>query len=366
MKVKKTKSLKNVLVMDLGSSEIKCIVGNYAGPNKIKINKSFLIPLEKEIYDNGRILNGDSLKNSVVMALKDEKVNGKDVILTIGTTEFIERELSVPQVDVEDLTELITYEMGQYLPIDISAYDIQYKISGREIDNKIEVIVGAMPKDIVEQWIEFLEVINMRPLALDVHTNTIEKTIPYIKGVRGQETAIAFIDFGFQMIGVSIYEANQFKFNRMINYGTSTLFQYLQQEYQLTEDQINEKLDQIQADVLIEVAESSSQMVNMETQVPEKEYDTITKEIARYFNNGVEEISKVFKFYNSRSADKEIGQLIVYGGISRAFEVDKFLGSRLGIEAIQSIQFNQIDISNRNTDFDSKLYLNAVGALIRK
>ena len=111
----------------IGTKYVKCVTGQRIN-NKLKIDKTFKIKLPDDIYENGHIKNTDEMKSILQKALSDNGVKIKQVICTIESSYAIKREIIVPAVEGEDLSEMVSYEIGQYLPIDINSYVLQYKI----------------------------------------------------------------------------------------------------------------------------------------------------------------------------------------------------------------------------------------------
>ena len=117
------------LSIDIGSSYIKFAVGQKMG-RRLKVDKTFKARLPAGVYENGHMHNIQEMKSIIQGALNANSVKLKDVICTLESTDAIKRELVVPAVAPEDLSEMVSYEIGQYLPIDINSYVLQHKIEG--------------------------------------------------------------------------------------------------------------------------------------------------------------------------------------------------------------------------------------------
>ncbi|WP_352406358.1 type IV pilus biogenesis protein PilM [Acetoanaerobium noterae] len=319
------------LSIDIGSSYIKFAVGQKMG-RRLKVDKTFKARLPAGVYENGHMHNIQEMKSIIQGALNANSVKLKDVICTLESTDAIKRELVVPAVAPEDLSEMVSYEISQYLPIDINSYVLQYKIV-REFEEenvkKYELLVAALPKEIVHNIYSMLIEMGLDPYALDIHSNAVDKIAAeyeLFNEASIKENTAAFLDLGHENINVIIVEKGQYKFNRLIKNGTRD-FEQLTTEFEFkTIDEISQHLDVV--------------------------------------DRWIEEIDKVFKYYTSRSVDNTIDKIFIYGGISVMEGLDTYIHERVNIpvELIKSIDNVEIVAGNEYTLAQS---LNAISAIIR-
>lgn len=319
------------LSIDIGSSYIKFAVGQKMG-RRLKVDKTFKARLPAGVYENGHMHNIQEMKSIIQGALNANSVKLKDVICTLESTDAIKRELVVPAVAPEDLSEMVSYEIGQYLPIDINSYVLQYKIV-REFEEenvkKYELLVAALPKEIVHNIYSMLIEMGLDPYALDIHSNAVDKIAAeyeLFNEASIKENTVAFLDLGHENINVIIVEKGQYKFNRLIKNGTRD-FEQLTTEFEFKNiDEISQHLDVV--------------------------------------DRWIEEIDKVFKYYTSRSVDNTIDKIFIYGGISVMEGLDTYIHERVNIpvELIKSIDNVEIVAGNEYTLAQS---LNAISAIIR-
>ena len=319
------------LSIDIGSSYIKFAVGQKMG-RRLKVDKTFKARLPAGVYENGHMHNIQEMKSIIQGALNANSVKLKDVICTLESTDAIKRELVVPAVAPEDLSEMVSYEIGQYLPIDINSYVLQYKIV-REFEEenvkKYELLVAALPKEIVHNIYSMLIEMGLDPYALDIHSNAVDKIAAeyeLFNEASIKENTVAFLDLGHENINVIIVEKGQYKFNRLIKNGTRD-FEQLTTEFEFkTIDDISQHLDVV--------------------------------------DRWIEEIDKVFKYYTSRSVDNTIDKIFIYGGISVVEGLDTYIHERVNIpvEVVKSIDNVEVVSGNEYTLAQS---LNAISAIIR-
>jgi type IV pilus assembly protein PilM len=217
---KKNKKAQTYLAIDLGGHSVKFAVGIFS-QGKLKIQSAFIERLPAESYENGIIKDAIAVEFCIKNAIKRMKVKEKYAVVTIESSEVIKREITVPKVDTADLMDLITYEVGQYLPIDVNNYVIQYKIIGEEKQNEKEmfqILIGAMPKEMVKHHYDLLATCGLEPVAMDVHTNAVTKLVEVLQGslTFNSKKSVAYIDFGYHRTDVNVFEGTRNRLNRII------------------------------------------------------------------------------------------------------------------------------------------------------
>ena len=108
---------------------------------------------------------------------------------------------------------VVRYEIQQYLPINLEDYILQVTILGEEVvdeTKKLNVRVIAYPEKIARGYYNLLLKLNLKPYALDVNYNAVNKFINFT-GINNEfeyksKDSVAFIDMGASFIDVNIYK----------------------------------------------------------------------------------------------------------------------------------------------------------------
>lgn len=367
MGANKSKRIGQMVAIDIGARGVKFAVGeglNY----KVKLVGCYNEPLPADVYENGIIKDFDTLKNTVLNGLRANKIKTKNAVVSIESSEMIKREMVVTKVPDEDMVSMLTYEVKQYLPIDTDNYVIQYKeLPTNEVleAGKINVLMGAVPKDMVESHLNLVEACGLKPIAFDMHSNALEKLVKWMReaDIYTENKTYAFIDFGHKLIDISIFENGEYKFNRLIRMGGNDFDRVLMHHLDLNQVAAEKRKMKTSVSALQKAMESGK----LETYFTGNESVKIDviKDTLHFFDESVEEISKVFKYYTSRTSDNRIDQVVLYGGTSRFKDIDSLIQERLEIPTQwqKSIPIAE-GLSKTGID-DLSLYVNAIGALIR-
>ncbi len=361
MKKKIQKVKTNLLSLDIGSDSIKIATGQFNG-DKLKINNLIKVPVNSGIIENGRIVDESAFKSILQSTLRETKIKQKEVVVTCECQDIIKRELSVQKVDDADQMELITYEVGQYLPIDIDAYILQYKILNEFEENdvqKVRVLLGAMPKEIVKSIFDLLIDCGLTPKYLDMHSNSLDKFINLVFDSITLSKTLAFIDFGHDLIDITLFEKGEFKFNRLLKLGLSEFDRILQEHFGIDAVEAEQRKKKTSITALVGAVEK-------EDFIATDDKGVLISETAGYFNECGNEIEKVFKYYTSRSGDNRIDNIYVYGGGASAKDMINFLRDRFETPTEIISHLGMIEVNTKNAVSELPIFINAVGALIRK
>lgn len=356
---------KKILSIDLGSHSIKFAEGQFMG-DRVKISAVHSVAINPEVYDNGSIQDTMELKSVIQGALKDSGIRTKDCVVTIESTELIKRDMVIPKVDSEDRLDLITYEVGQYLPINVDNYVIQYKDVGDVKEDDVEkskVLIGAMPREIVQVHYEFLESCGLNPIFLDIHSNSVEKLVE-IGLDNSMYQSLALIDFGHRLVDVTFIDQHEYKFNRLLRFGSSISNDLINNNLSLDKEEIVEYKNKIDVAKLTKKISAMNDMTEEDVDAM-RVSERVEVELADYFDELADEINKVLQYYTTRSSENEIHKVILYGGSAHFANLRTFLKDRLE----RDIEFFDL---NSKIEFDKFLkpeetleYINAIGAIIR-
>lgn len=362
-----TKRKGQMVSIDIGSRGVKFAVGE-AYNGRIKLVGCHADTLPADAYENGIILKFDVVQQVITDALKRYHIKAKNAVVSVESSEMIKREMTVQRVPVEDMISLITYEVKQYLPIDTTNYVIQYKELPPEENqeaSKIKVLMGALPNDMVEAHLNLLEACGLRPIAMDMHSNGLEKLVKWMRQIESysQAKTCAYIDLGHKMMDISIFENGEYKFNRLVKMGGNDFDKVLMHHLEIDLVEAERRKMKISAGALRKAMESGK----LDTFLTDDESvkATVIKDTLQFFDEIVDEIGKVFKYYTSRSAENKIDQIFIFGGTSRFKDIDALIQEKLEIptEALKTI--NCVEGLSKTGNDDLSLYVNAIGALIR-
>lgn len=364
--MRKNNRKKGVLAMDFGSHSLKVVVCQKSN-QKIKVLHMFSIDFEPDFYENGYIKEFDKIKALIVENLKRYKIKLKDVVVSMESTEIIKREITIPHVALEDQMDLINYEVNQYLPIDLETYILQYKILREfEEDDRafLEVKLGAMPKEMAKVHYELLTQCGLSPQVLDIHSHTIESFVKWnFEGLNVlEQKTIAYVDFGYSMINVNLIEKGAFVFNRIIKINGPELMQMVSDKLETTQSEVEIRLEKMN---ILEIQAERRQLLDKNKAVEDySPREFIVDQFCAYLDDWLDELSRVFKYYTSRSIENVIDEVYIYGGNSNLEGLSDYMKQKLESNIILLRPLNKIEFTPKITDHRFQKYIHAFGSYL--
>lgn len=347
---KKFEKKKKIVAFDMGSFNIKIIVGMYY-KNEVTIEKYINLQTPKDAIIDGEIKKQDELALKISEVLKANNIKVKDATCTTNSTLIINREITIPKVKDEEMDTVVRYEIQQYLPINLDDYILQVTILNEEEINgvkKLNVRVIAYPDKIAREYYNLLLKLDLKPYALDVNYNAVNKFINYT-GINSEfehksNDSVAFIDLGASSIDVNIYKNGQLDFTRIIKDCGNEIDEMLVERSGLGANEVQS-------------FKARSITLN-ESLEPE---NILVRQIV---DDWIDKIEKIIQFYKNKNMGNQLNNIIIFGGSSKLNGMEEYMTKRLGIKTktngISKIAFKSNDDGKPIDDF-----INVIGSVIR-
>lgn len=348
---------KTILSIDIGSQNTKIVEGKNIG-GRVLINKVVSILTPPDTFSDGQITNKEKLREAINAVLKGENIKTKNVAFTLESTKIISREIVLPWAKPQELEQIIGFEIGQYLPIEVDKYILQYKIMD-EIEEegvkKVIISAVALPRSISEDYLDLAKSMGFIPHYLDIHSNAVHKLLPPKTVVNDSypldDQTIAAIDLGHEFINVTIIDKGQCEFGRLLNNGGKDIDTDIS-------DLFNISLDEAEA--------KKMEVKNIDYDTEQDVSISLTDMIRKTISDWLEEIQKIFRYYTSRNIDNVIDCICIYGGSSNIEGISTYIQNFFNMPTFKINSLSNVKFNNNSEENDISSYVNAIGAIIRK
>ncbi len=314
---------RDLLLIELGSSHVKMGLAHYA-KGIVRIKDAFIVDLPEQVYTDGKIIDAEALRSLIFEEILKRSIKTKEVYLTLNGSHVITREMVLPDVAENEFEEMISYEIQQFMPINLENYRIEYKTLEHFEDKehmKVRVLVAAVSRDDVDAYYKLLLALQLKPLGMDINGNAISKLFSPLARVNAGdslgEKTIALIDLGSKSIDVTILEKGVIHLSRLIEAG--------------------EELE------IIKISEEPNNEV---------------------LNTLFSRVQRVFQFYTSRHSGNKIDGVYLFGGLANnEFLVQYFMTEfSMPVEVINDLS----TVALGTKEIDLKRYLNMLGCIARE
>lgn len=341
---------KDIVGLDIGSSFIKAV--------QLKEKKSGyeleafdFLALPPELIVEGSIIDSMRLVESIRELVKKSRIKAKNCAIGIaGHASVIIRRISLPEMSEEELSESIKFEAEQYVPFDVEDVNIDFQILGpKEEPGQMEVLLVAVKKDIINEYISVVREAGLNPVIVDVNAFTIGNCYEINYDIEPDRN-VALVNIGANTINLNVMKGTNSLFTRDSSAGSNMHTEALQKEFSLTYE--------------------NAEKVKMGEAVEGVSMDDARGVIAAASEEIAGEIVRSIDYFRSTAFQEDIHEIVLSGGGALVQGFTDLLAERAGIQVRLSEPFKNIQIPGR---FDIGLIENvscigavAVGLAIRR
>jgi type IV pilus assembly protein PilM len=318
---------KGSIGLDIGSSYIKMVqLKESKGGYELELYDIF--PLPPELIVDGSIIDSLRLIDSIKEMIRKTGVKTKDAVISIsGHSSVIIKRISLPEMSEEELQESIKFEAEQYVPFDIDDVDLDFQILGpKEEPGQMDVILVAVKKDIINEFISVVKEAGLNPIIVDVDAFALEN----MYGVNYQietDRNVALLNIGASTINMSILKGGISVFTRDSSLGSNLHTEAIQREFNLSYENAEkvkrgEPVENVDPEAVTSVIESASEEI-------------------------LSEIMRSFDYYRSSTMHEDISDVILSGGCALLNNFAVMIAEKTGIETRVSEPFKNIRIPKK-------------------
>ena len=279
--------------LDIGSSFIKVAEIKVTGKGHV-LNKFGMSQVAPGSIVEGRVVKVDDLANDIKSLFKSQKIREKNVAISTGGHSVVVKTINTENKPEKELQETIYSEAEQYIPYDIADVNIDYQILGESefSTDQINVLLVAVKKDLVAEYIDLIHKAGLNPKIIDVDTFALQNVyeiLPYKN--RGKITML--VDVGASKTSLNILKANVTLLMQDNVSGTDQIVEEICNQYDISVD-------------------DAYHAVNGETNtIGQDKIQAISLKIAQSWCS---EICEVVNTYQSGSNDEKVENIVLSGG----------------------------------------------------
>jgi type IV pilus assembly protein PilM len=287
-----------------------------------------MLSLPQELIVEGSIIDSFRLTDSLKELIRKANIKTKDAVIGIaGHSSVIIKRISLPEMSEEELTESIKFEAEQYVPFDIEDVILDFQILGaKEEAGQMDVILVAVKKDVVNEYISVVKEAGLNPVVVDVNSFALENIYEVNYEIE-HDKHVAIVNIGANTININILKGGISVFTRDSAVGSNIHTEALQREFNLT----------------YENAERLKKGDPIENATPEDAFSVIESTS----EDIIGEVNRSFEYFRSTTSQADINEVILSGGCILIRDFPKFFVDRVGIETKVIEPFRNIRIPKR-------------------
>jgi len=356
------------ITIDIGFRYLKIVQVKKGKNNMLSVVNYGIGDTPKGCIKNGAIRDRDAVVAEINRVIKEHNINAREAKIVMSGTNIISRVIMIDYVPEAEADRMIWQEIKDTIPVDLSANRIDYKILGTTTVNgqkKIKVFVTVVLKKIVDNYIELLNALKLKPLAVDIPSNSVSKffqldiDIGSVNGVKhhrkpkeDNNTYIVF-DLGSETTIINILKDKAPEFNRVILRGSSRIDLEIFKDLEMQPNEMQK-------------AELYKKRYGIsDTAVAGTEY-ICSQAAKRVMDSIIKDIKMCIDFYLARCSGEHPSKIFLIGGGSQMKGIQEYFEEQLELPAyrINVAKIKGIEFSG-NLDTDRLNYLvNALGVAL--
>ncbi len=288
---------KPVFGLDIGRSSVKVIqIASEPSGGKPRVQGYGSIATDSKAIKNGLIVDPESVTKSIYELITKNTVGSistRRVALSLPNEHCFSRIITLPKMDSKDIKEAVISEATNSIPVPLDQLYFDYKIMRTLKDDSVEILLVAVPKDIVDSYLVVTNALGLEVAVIETNITSVTRVVAHSEPVEDVVTLI--IDFGSTAADLSIFDGKTARITGSADCGSDKITEL-----------ISEKLG-----VSSRQAYTIKNRYGLELSKKQKDIsEAIESELLKLIN----EVKKVQRYYAEHSPEGEIGQIIILGG----------------------------------------------------
>lgn len=247
--------------------------------------------------------------------LKESNAASKEAVLSVPTGASFITLISLPRVSRKEIDQAVPYEARKYVPIPASEVVLDWDVFESEAgEDTIDVLLVAVPRELVEKFKRVAELTDIHPRALEVEIFSAARSLT---GVDPTPTAI--INLGHTATTLSLTDRGRVRISHNFGRGSQELTRALERGLNVSRER----------------AEEIKRSAGLSEKIEERE---ITSIITPLVDTLFTEIERMIAIYN-RKAPRKIQKINLTGGGSNLKGLVDYVSGKFGIEVTRGNPF---------------------------
>jgi type IV pilus assembly protein PilM len=314
--------------IDIGSHAVKiCQLQKTGKGYKLLALGSVTIPPGS--VEDGVLQEPDEVGKAIASLLKNLKIKNTKIGISISGYSVIVKKINLEAMDDEALAEYVKSEAEQYIPFDIDEVylDFQKLPSKREGTDRIEVMLVAAKKEVINDYLDMLHNLKLKTVLVDVDGFALENIWETTTDLPGN---VALVDIGASKMNINI-----------ISEGVSVLAR----DIVVGSDQLTDQLANA-----LEIEYQEAEKIKLGLVNADEQREKIEEIYARTCTQWVLEIKKAIDLYLANNPDKPLVSLVLSGGGSKVAGLQDFIHRETGLQVIAFNPFHNMICDEKKFD----------------
>jgi type IV pilus assembly protein PilM len=224
------------VAFDIGSSSVKMVeaVVDKSGCRLLNLG---VLPLPQGAMQNNMVVEGRLVAEAIRKLIQENGVRSSQVISAVPGRAVIIKKIQMPRQDDDELEANVEFEANKLIPESLENVNLDYQVLGYlEGGNKMEVLLVAVKKEIVNSFTDVIEAAGLTPAIIDVDYFAMESMYETNYEPQAAGDVIGLIHIGARYTSITLLQNALSTFTGDLPIGGEEFTENLRRELNISAD----------------------------------------------------------------------------------------------------------------------------------
>jgi type IV pilus assembly protein PilM len=317
--------------VDIGTSGIKIVELQHNEKTKeVKLTNYVMVSFRESLPQKEREkrITKDEVAKLLKAAIKEGKLKAKNSSFSVPAFSSFISFVTMPRVKKEDVRQALTSEAQKFIPVSLEEVVLgwevidepeQKEIANIRDQNKMKVLLLAVPKDIVAKYKEIAELSGLQMQNLEVEAFPLLRSLT----LNYQKTFV-ILDIGSRVCNILVVSGGSLRGARNIGIGGDDFTEILARSINVSYERAEE-------------LKKNEGLLNRQ----------VAELLKPVLSNIVDELKRVISVYKNKNPNKEIEELVLSGGTAGMKGLAEMFYGQLGLNTTAGDPWKKLTIDEK-------------------
>ena len=297
------------------------------------------LALPEGIISEGQVKDTAKLAALIKKLVQKLRLRTNYVVASLQEQGVFLQVVRLPKMENKETKEAVFYEAENYIPLPVNQVYLDSEIIEPMIDHldHTDVLMVAMPKNVVDSYVEALELAGLRPVVLELESRASARAV--IKNESNAEPVL-IMDIGEGRTNLAFFVGHSIRFTSSINIAGQTLTQAIAKNLRIDLESA-QKIKQEKGLSSLIAKNQTSKLAQTKIQFEKKTVlnNELWAAMREPLQNLVQQLSKYIEFYSEHASHehvaphtRKISKILLCGGEANLPGLVDFLAQQLNTE----------------------------------
>lgn len=299
----------------------------------------------------GEIVDTETIAASIAGLWKKTELKEKNVTIGIASQKVIVRLIEFPFMEKDELAGAIQYQAQEFIAIPTEEAILDFQVVSEFVDEeenrKMEVLLVAAQKDLVQTYVSALSMAGLEPEVIDVSSFAMVRSLigtPSIVDLKKEQEALVLINISTGTTNIAVVENGIPRFTRVTTLAgdgfTQSLVDFLEIPFDEAEE-LKIKLGLPPIDEENPVTENSN-LSEEESKKVKLAQEVLTRETFKF----IDEVRRSLDYYLTQTKITNIQSIILTGSGSKLKNLPAYLEKGLQVKVEFGHPINKVKVDS--------------------